>query len=109
MKRRILTPYRPWITSALSHQSDVTVVSNPMRHTTLHARRHVASRFTTTAKMIHNAGPIIANASALPLSEPTSCTLSANSAGYFHPPRRRPSTTNAIHQGKAAHGPNSKL
>ncbi len=34
----------------------------------------------------------------------TRATTRANSAGYFQPPRRRASTTNAIIQGRPDHG-----
>lgn len=35
--------------------------------------------------------------------------MSANSAGYFHPPRRSASAMKAIIQGSAAHGPSNPV
>ena len=50
-----------------------------------------------------------ANVSVLAFTDPVSCTVIANSAGYFQPPRRSERITKAVIHGMPAHGPSSTL
>ena len=109
VNRKMLRPYLPSIQSPEIHHNDVMSVSTPVRHTTRHASRNEVSRATQTAYGIHNAGPIKAKISAVAFTELTSCTTSANNAGYFQPRCRKARITNAVSHGSADQGPSSTL
>ena len=85
------------------------MVSTEMRHAVVHAWRSVTSRRTQIAYGNHSTGPMRAYSNTVALTAPTSCTVNANSAGYFQPRSSRPRMTNASSHGRAAHGPRSTL
>src|SRR5438093_13489491 len=86
------------------HHNDASTVSSVIFATVVTTRRSATSRVTSHAYNTHMTGTRPANTSAVAFTLPTTCTTTANSAGYFQPSSRRARITIASIHGSPAHG-----